>query len=79
MPDIKKRKLSPGDEFLVLACDGIWECMNNETVVEYVSGKLAKMETGTKLSAVVENLLDDILAPDTSSNHSHYEFVFLFE
>ena len=32
LPDIRKETLQPGDEFLVLACDGIWDVLTNQEV-----------------------------------------------
>lgn len=64
VPDIQKRTLTADDEFLVLGCDGIWECMSNQGIVEFVGQKLKDVNTTSK---VVEDLLDRILANDTSS------------
>jgi len=46
MPDIKRITLNSEDEFMVLACDGIWNYMSNEEVAAFVkqridSGKLS--------------------------------------
>jgi len=32
LPDIRKETLQPGDEFLILACDGIWDVLTNQEV-----------------------------------------------
>lgn len=32
-PDIKTVKRSKDDEFIVNACDGIWDCLTNEECV----------------------------------------------
>lgn len=40
MPDIKKVTLQDGDEFMVLACDGIWNVMSSEEVVKFVRDRL---------------------------------------
>jgi len=32
--------LSDGDEFLILACDGIWDCLTNEQAVEFVRERI---------------------------------------
>eukprot|EP00729_Bicosta_minor_P016846 gene16846-13423_t len=43
------------DEFLVLACDGIWNSMENEEVVAFVRGRLAQ---GLSPSLICEQLCD---------------------
>lgn len=40
LPDIKQLTLEEGDEFMVLACDGIWNFMSNEEVVEFVKERI---------------------------------------
>lgn len=64
LPDIKTLDLDPGtDEFMVLACDGIWNNMTSQEVVDFVKQELDK---GTKpLSKICELLFDACLAPDT--------------
>ncbi|XP_060172742.1 probable protein phosphatase 2C 60 [Lycium barbarum] len=61
-PDILTVELSNDDDFLVLACDGIWDCMSSQEVVDFV-GKQLKHES--KLSAICETVLDKCLAPAT--------------
>ena len=39
-PDLKRLTLEPEDEFMVLACDGIWNYMSNEEVVGFVKQRL---------------------------------------
>lgn len=54
MPDIKKVTLEDDDEFMVLACDGIWNFMSSEEVVEFVRKRLA--EKREKLSSICEEV-----------------------
>lgn len=41
-PDIKCVTLTPEDEFLFLACDGIWDCKEGEEIVSFVKSRLSK-------------------------------------
>ncbi|KAF5932482.1 hypothetical protein HYC85_028653 [Camellia sinensis] len=59
-PDVNTVELCDDDEFLVIACDGIWDCMSSQQVVDYVQRQL---NAETKLSVVCERVLDRCLAP----------------
>ncbi|KAK4748290.1 hypothetical protein SAY87_014876 [Trapa incisa] len=59
-PDVNVVELCDDDEFFVLACDGIWDCMSSQQLVDFVREQL---DTETKLSAVCERVFDRCLAP----------------
>jgi serine/threonine protein phosphatase PrpC len=40
-PDITHIHLTPEDEFLILACDGVWDCMTNQQCVDFVRARLS--------------------------------------
>ncbi|EGN98389.1 hypothetical protein SERLA73DRAFT_183367 [Serpula lacrymans var. lacrymans S7.3] len=63
-PDVTVHSVTEEDEFLVLACDGIWDCLSSQQVVDYIRLKVSE---GKELSAIGEMLCDHCLAPDTSS------------
>eukprot|EP00956_Cyclotella_meneghiniana_P024974 scaffold51136_cov56-Cyclotella_meneghiniana.AAC.3 len=59
-PDIISTTLRPGDEFIVIGCDGIWDCLTNEECVKYVRDRIdtkSPVEIGTEM-------LDDIVSED---------------
>ncbi|KDP33503.1 hypothetical protein JCGZ_07074 [Jatropha curcas] len=62
-PDINTVELCDDDEFIVLACDGIWDCLSSQQLVDLVHEHL-RMES--KLSVVCERILDRCLAPSTA-------------
>lgn len=41
-PDIVCRNVTMDYEFIVMACDGIWDVLSNEEVVEFVRNRLAQ-------------------------------------
>ncbi|PUU73402.1 phosphatase 2C-like domain-containing protein [Tuber borchii] len=58
-PDVVIHEVSDDDEFLVIACDGIWDCKSSQAVIEFVRrGIAAKQE----LHTICENMMDDCLA-----------------
>ncbi|KAJ3055425.1 Protein phosphatase 2C 2 [Rhizophlyctis rosea] len=61
-PDIIERQLGDGDEFVVIACDGIWDCMSNQEVVDFVRQRVAQ---DIPLGTICEQMMDKCLAPDS--------------
>ncbi|XP_064177567.1 protein phosphatase 1G [Anguilla rostrata] len=70
MPDVKVLTLNEDHDFMVIACDGIWNVMSSQEVVDFVSKRIKADENGEvrPLSSIVEELLDHCLAPDTSGD-----------
>jgi len=64
VPEIRQRPVSSDDEFLIIGFDGIWECLTNQQICEFVAEKHKEKKN---LGLAVECLLDRILAPDTST------------
>ncbi|XP_077284941.1 putative protein phosphatase CG10417 isoform X2 [Arctopsyche grandis] len=63
-PDVKTLTINrETDKFIVLACDGIWNFMSSQNVVNFVSERLA--EGREKLSQICEEMFDHCLAPNT--------------
>lgn len=69
LPDVKVLTLNEDHEFMVIACDGIWNVMSSQEVIDFVSERM-KTESGKNnpLSAIIDELLDHCLAPDTSGD-----------
>ncbi|KAE7997219.1 hypothetical protein FH972_001870 [Carpinus fangiana] len=59
-PDITTVELCDDDEFFVLACDGIWDCMSSQQLVDFVREEL---KTESRLSVICERVFDKCLAP----------------
>ncbi|KAF9924489.1 Protein phosphatase 2C 2 [Linnemannia zychae] len=59
-PDIMEHVITEDDEFLVLACDGIWECMSSNQVIDFVRLRIAQK---ISLDSICEMTLDHCLAP----------------
>lgn len=62
-PDVVVESLTNDCSFIVLACDGIWDCLTNQEVCDFVSERLKK-NPNTKLSRIIEEMFDMIVAPD---------------
>lgn len=71
-PEVRKVELQKEDEFIVLACDGIWDVLSSQACVEFIRQKIA---TGMSLKAVCEALCDrrvrrEVNLPHTTPNHT---------
>lgn len=54
LPDIRTLTLDDSDEFMVIACDGIWNSMSSQEVVDFVRPRLDKKT----LSEICEEVTD---------------------
>lgn len=61
-----------------MGCDGIWETMSEQEIIEFVDKRIPDRKIAPKdLEPIVESLLDNLIAPDTSSNHLFNIYLFL--
>uniref|UniRef100_A0A8D3DED0 Protein phosphatase 1G n=1 Tax=Scophthalmus maximus TaxID=52904 RepID=A0A8D3DED0_SCOMX len=70
MPDVKVLTLNGDHDFMVIACDGIWNVLSSQEVVDFISERIKPDQSGKvrPLSSIVEELVDHCLAPDTSGD-----------
>lgn len=55
LPDVKKLTINPDeDEFMVLACDGIWNFMSSQEVVDFVKARIEN--SSDKISHICEEV-----------------------
>ncbi|KRZ16949.1 putative protein phosphatase 2C F42G9.1, partial [Trichinella zimbabwensis] len=65
LPDVRFHALEKSDRFMVIACDGIWNSLNSQEVVDFVSQRL---NADVSEDAIAEQLCDACLAPSTSGD-----------
>jgi len=67
-PEITVHDITEEDEFIVIACDGIWDCLSSQQVVDFVRLKVSE---GEELSEIGKMLCDHCLAPDSDISGDH--------
>eukprot|EP00747_Dinoflagellata_sp_TGD_P162769 gnl/TRDRNA2_/TRDRNA2_180746_c0_seq1.p1 gnl/TRDRNA2_/TRDRNA2_180746_c0~~gnl/TRDRNA2_/TRDRNA2_180746_c0_seq1.p1 ORF type:complete len:442 (-),score=65.17 gnl/TRDRNA2_/TRDRNA2_180746_c0_seq1:212-1537(-) len=60
-PEIHIETRTPDDEFIVLACDGVWDVKTSDQVCRFVREGLRK---GQEIPSIIENLLDECICED---------------
>jgi len=63
-PDVNIHEITEDDEFLVVACDGIWDCMSSQAVIEFVRRGIV---AGQELHQICENIMDNCLASNSDT------------
>ena len=69
LPDIRKMTLDDQDEFMIIACDGIWNFMSSEDAVTFVRERLGKKS----LSQICEEVCNFFMS--IISYHEWFEYV----
>jgi len=58
LPDVTVLDITPDDNnFIVLACDGIWNSLSSQEVVDFISERINKPDV--KLSSICEEVCRD--------------------
>ena len=64
-PECKTQEINKDCKFIVIACDGIWDCVTSQECVDYIQKKLNEK---MKESEILENLFDQIIAKDITTS-----------
>lgn len=64
-PDVVCKPLHKDVEFIILACDGIWDCKSSDQVIQYFKQLLPVHGTSNKEIQLCNHKLLDEICPDT--------------
>jgi protein phosphatase 1G len=60
-PDLLTETLCPGDEFIIMACDGVWDVMSNQQAIDFVR---VRLKQGKSPAQIAEEIFDYCIADD---------------
>uniref|UniRef100_A0A7S2KG14 PPM-type phosphatase domain-containing protein n=2 Tax=Leptocylindrus danicus TaxID=163516 RepID=A0A7S2KG14_9STRA len=70
VPEVKILERSSKDEFIVLACDGVWDVMTNEECAAFVSKECNRDSEPEDLAKMCDDLLRDCFDRGSTDNMS---------
>lgn len=68
VPEVRTYDRHAGVNFIFLACDGIWDCLTNQQAAEFIHEKLPKVGPKYKLSTIVADMFDKIIATSVAAS-----------
>jgi serine/threonine protein phosphatase PrpC len=64
VPEVKRVNLSSDDKFVVIACDGIWDCLTSQESIDLFNKTIKARKSGQQPVKVVEDMFDQIICKD---------------
>ena len=73
-PEINIEIIDDTCEFIIIACDGVWDCLSPQDACNYVRNRLYDQKTGIsnnniKISKIIEEMMDSIIADDITNEN----------
>lgn len=71
LPDIFRYKLTCDDKFIILACDGLWDVLSNQDVINFILDNCFDLATGVRINKhvnIAKKLAEFAMIKGTSDN-----------
>ena len=65
-PEITKMKITKDIEFILMACDGVWDCVDIQKLCEHIA---LRLKSRMKISEIVAELFDQIISKTNNSTY----------
>lgn len=65
VPDIRVEPITSKTKFIIIACDGIWDCLTSQEAINLVLPRLNK----GKISKIIEDIMDSVIAKDINEKN----------
>jgi len=69
-------KITKDIEFIIIACDGIWDCVDIQKFCEHISYKMKK-SPNKKISRIIGELFDMMIAKTNNCKFFLFNFFFI--
>jgi protein phosphatase 1G len=66
-PEVKKIQISEDIDFIIMASDGVWDCVDQQKLCESIEKEL-KENKNNKLSNIIGNIFDNIISKNNFSS-----------
>lgn len=70
-PEITKIKLTTDIDFIVMGCDGVWDCVEPQTFCEYISNQLKE---GVSINTILDKVFEEIIS---KTNNGKYYYILI--
>lgn len=73
IPEVRSRPLNPGDKFIIIACDGLYDVLTNDQIINYVYNLAYSPITGQRINKninIAKKLAEYAIMSGSSDNVS---------